>query len=107
MGYVDDLRWKKDRDLDNLIPEQRRAIIIDVVWQCGLVEVQELSDLTGTSVSTVHRDLAELEQRGSVKRNHGGAMLDLSLRTAFKPEYEFASQMFQPEKEAIGRAAIA
>ena len=78
-----------------------------MVWQCGLVGFQELSGLTGSSVSTVHRDLAELEQRGPVKRTHGGAMLDLSLRTTFEPEYEFASQISQPEKEAIGRAAIA
>ena len=104
---MDDLRLKKDRDLDNFIPEQQRAIIFDVVRQRGLVGIQELSDLTGTSVSTVRRDLAELEQRGSVKRIHGGAMLNLSLRTTFEPEYKFASQMSQPEKEARGRAAIA
>jgi DeoR/GlpR family transcriptional regulator of sugar metabolism len=50
---MDDLRWTKDRDLDNLISEQRRAIIFDVVRQRRLAGVQELSDLTGTSVSTV------------------------------------------------------
>jgi DeoR/GlpR family transcriptional regulator of sugar metabolism len=95
---VDDLRWKKDRDFDNLISEQRRAIIFDVVWQRGLAGVQELSDLTGTSVSTARRYLAELEQRGPVKRTHRRAMLNLSLRTTFKPEHEFAYKTSQPEK---------
>lgn len=61
--------------------------------------------MMGASVSTIRRDLDELARRGSVARTHGGAILTLSHRTTFEPEYKYASPMFKKEKTAIGRAA--
>ncbi len=91
---------------ENLIPEQRRTVIFNLIQRAGSVSVQELADLLGASVSTIRRDLDVMAQRGSVARTHGGAILTLSQRTTFEPEYKYASPMFSKEKAAIGRAAV-
>ncbi len=90
---------------ENLIPEQRRTLIFNLIQRSGSVSVQELADLIGASVSTIRRDLDVLASRGSVARTHGGAILTLSQRTTFEPDYKYASPMFKEEKSAIGKAA--
>ena len=92
--------------MNQLIPEQRRTFIYDLIHRRGSVSVQELTDLSGASISTVRRDLDELARRGVIERTHGGAILTLAHRTTFEPEYKVASQMFADEKALIGRASV-
>lgn len=88
-----------------LIPEQRKSRILEIIYKQGTGGVREIAGLIGASISTVRRDLAELEERGDIKRIRGGAMLTLNVRTTFEPDYQYASQVAVEEKEAIGRAA--
>ncbi|MFX3623562.1 MAG: DeoR/GlpR family DNA-binding transcription regulator [Ectobacillus sp.] len=55
-----------------LTPERHR-IILDLVKEKGVVKLQELVDATGTSESTIRRDLVQLEEQNRIKRVHGGA----------------------------------
>ena len=88
-----------------LIPEQRKSRILEIIHKQGTGGVREIAGLVGASISTVRRDLAELEERGTIKRIRGGAMLTLNVRTTFEPDYQYASQVAVDQKEAIGRAA--
>jgi DeoR family transcriptional regulator, fructose operon transcriptional repressor len=55
-----------------LTPERQR-LILQKVKEKSVVKIQELVELTGTSESTIRRDLTQLEQEKYLKRVHGGA----------------------------------
>ena len=57
-----------------LIPADRQARICRRLQEQGTVRVAQLSDLLGVSEITIRRDLDALEQRGLLKRAHGGAI---------------------------------
>lgn len=86
-----------------MLTTERHQLIIDEINQWETVTLQELINLTHSSTSTIRRDLSQLEQRGLLKRVHGGAtqiakrheernMTDKELR-------------FQDEKQEIARLA--
>lgn len=72
--------------------------------QREFASLDELSELVDASASTIRRDLATLEARGSIKRIHGGARLPLR-----SDEFGFATRETHQfsEKEAIGKACAA
>ncbi|HID03253.1 MAG TPA: DeoR family transcriptional regulator [Desulfobacterales bacterium] len=76
---------------DNIIPEQRRAVILKHVQRQGSISVPEVARLLSASVSTVRRDLDELWFDCTDPR---GAMLAISQQTTFELDYHFASQVF-------------
>jgi DeoR family transcriptional regulator of aga operon len=91
--------------LPDIIPAQRRSLVLEFLLRRGAASIQELSNAVGTSASTVRRDLEQLELEGQVRRTHGGAVLaDLSHST-FEPDAAIAAQVLRAEKSAIGRAA--
>ena len=53
---------------------QRRKDTLELIAQKGFVSLAELSQSLGVSDSTVRRDLEALEQGGSIRRTHGGAV---------------------------------
>lgn len=53
--------------------DERQQALLDRVLSTGSASVAELVALVGASEATVRRDLAELDQRGAVRRVHGGA----------------------------------
>lgn len=55
-----------------LTPERQR-LILQLVKEKNVVKIHELVELTGTSESTIRRDLSQLEQDKQLKRVHGGA----------------------------------
>ncbi|MDQ0243449.1 DeoR family fructose operon transcriptional repressor [Bacillus fengqiuensis] len=55
-----------------LTPERHR-LILDLLKQQEIVKIQELTDITNSSESTIRRDLIQLEQSKFLKRVHGGA----------------------------------
>lgn len=71
----------------------------------GSVTVAEIEDHLGVSPMTARRDLAELERRGVVRRNHGGAVLPplAAHEDSFASRLEVATQA----KEALGAAGAA
>ncbi len=62
--------------------DQRAKQILQAVLRHGTTSVDQLVEITGASAASVRRDLARLEERGLVRRTHGGA------RLAGQPQYE-------------------
>lgn len=63
----------EDARLRRLSPEGRQARITDLVLTSGSVSAQELAELFGVSVMTVHRDLDELQRQGVLRKSRGMA----------------------------------
>lgn len=83
--------------------EERRSHVLELVRQRGFVSLDDLTRLLGKSSSTVRRDLDYWDQKGKLKRTHGGAVFvgDGAVLPAF--DERTASQI--EEKKAIARSA--
>ena len=75
--------------------------ILNIVNDKGSVSIQELSEKTYASCSTVRRDLERLEQQGLLRRRHGGAESILALR----PPQIVRRQHNQAQKKMIAEKA--
>lgn len=90
--------------------EQRAQLILETLLHAGSVSVEELMARFQVSAATVRRDLMELEQRGRLRRTHGGAMpVEPLLYEPFRHDSSFHEQIerFTQEKRRIGLAAAA
>jgi len=79
--------------------EARRNELLQLVSARGFIRVTDASDELGVSEVTIRADLTQLEQRGSVVRVHGGAMLPGAIR---EPSLENAREQQSIAKRAIG-----
>jgi DeoR family fructose operon transcriptional repressor len=87
-----------------LTPERQERILA-LVNEKGFVKLQELVEETGSSESTIRRDLVHLEKMHYIKRVHGGAA---SLQTkGIEPSMHEKSAKNLQEKKAIASAAAA
>lgn len=64
----------KNTEVSEMIAEERRNRIFEILDEKGYVEVAELANFLDFSEETVRRDLKELEAAGKLQRTHGGAM---------------------------------
>jgi DeoR family fructose operon transcriptional repressor len=55
--------------------EERQQIILDLLRESGKVSVEALTEEFSVSAPTIRADLAALEQRGQLRRTHGGAIV--------------------------------
>jgi DeoR family ulaG and ulaABCDEF operon transcriptional repressor len=89
---------------------ERETIILDAMKRTGFVSYRELEALLDTSPATIRRDLARLDEQGSITRVHGGAKLRQSsnaeqpARLAGIPFSESIVQNIE-SKRAIGKVA--
>jgi DeoR family fructose operon transcriptional repressor len=83
-------------------PEARQKQIEDYLQKAEFASLEELAQQVGASTSTVRRDIAMLETKGTLRRTHGGARL----ANPHSDEFAFSSRDTHqfPEKEAIGKA---
>lgn len=81
----------------------RSEEILQLVNSRGSISIQELSEKTYASRSTIRRDLEKLERQGLLRRHHGGAESVLSLR----PPQIIRRQRNQGEKNAVASKAAA
>ncbi|MEV6162732.1 DeoR/GlpR family DNA-binding transcription regulator [Streptomyces sp. NPDC052052] len=88
----------------NLLAEQRRALILDEVRRRGGVRVNELTRKLGVSDMTVRRDLDALARQGVIEKVHGGAVPVVEAST-HEPGFEIKSALELTAKEDIARAA--
>ncbi|MER8015049.1 DeoR/GlpR family DNA-binding transcription regulator [Streptomyces griseoluteus] len=88
----------------NLLAEQRRALIVDEVRRRGGVRVNELTRQLGVSDMTVRRDLDALARQGVLEKVHGGAVPVVEAST-HEPGFEAKSGLEPTAKEEIARAA--
>ncbi|MGK5630084.1 DeoR/GlpR family DNA-binding transcription regulator [Streptomyces sp. URMC 123] len=93
-------------DHQNLLAEQRRALILDEVRRRGGVRVNELTRKLKVSDMTVRRDLDTLARQGVVEKVHGGAVPVVEA-SAYEPGFEAKSSLERGAKEDIARAAAA
>lgn len=88
--------------------ELRGEKILRILQQSGNVSVEELCTLLKVSIATVRRDLQDLEDRGLLRRTHGGAItVEPLLYEAFRHDSSFRDQMDKhaDEKRRIALAA--
>lgn len=90
----------------NLLAEQRRALILDEVRKRGGVRVNELTRRLNVSDMTVRRDLDALARQGVIEKVHGGAVPVVGTST-HEPGFEAKSALEPSAKEDIARAAAA
>lgn len=93
-------------DHQNLLAEQRRALILDEVRRRGGVRVNELTRRLNVSDMTVRRDLDVLARQGMVAKVHGGAVPVVEAST-HEPGFEAKSALELDAKEEIARVAAA
>lgn len=81
--------------------KSRSEEILQLVNSRGSISIQELSEKTYASRSTIRRDLEKLERQGLLRRHHGGAESVLSLR----PPQIIRRGWNQAEKNAVASKA--
>ena len=54
---------------------KREKKIVEIVHQHGDIKIKELSDLLGTSTSSIRRDLIALNNNRFINRKHGSVSL--------------------------------
>jgi DeoR/GlpR family transcriptional regulator of sugar metabolism len=84
--------------------QQRQQKIIDHVLAKGDASAAELSELTGVSLMTVHRDIAELADRGILRKYHGGVSAQPS--TVFESSSDFRLHAHTAAKSALAKEAM-
>jgi DeoR family transcriptional regulator of aga operon len=88
--------------------ERRAQLILQQLLRAGEISVDNLAKRLKVSPATIRRDLAELEQRGLLRRSHGGAVpIQPLLYEPFKHISYFHEQERQQsaEKRRIGLVA--
>lgn len=60
---------------DKVFVEERRDQILSIIQRKNRISVAELSKEFNIGEVTIRRDLTELEERGLIRRTHGGAIL--------------------------------
>lgn len=90
--------------MDIIIPAERHERIKSELEKDGFVSVNELADRLGISISTVRRDLIDLERQGVVIRTRGGAGL-AGHELALEPGRSSRAVQHISEKQKIGRKA--
>lgn len=88
----------------------RFKTILTAVQKTGRVSVDILSEQLEVSVVTIRRDLDALEQKGLLRRTHGGAVsIEPLFYEPFRRDQSFMAQLERAaeEKRRIGRAAAA
>lgn len=89
-----------------MLTEERYTIILDRVKQNNSVTLTELCELLGASESTIRRDLTVLDEKGMLKKVHGGAIsADDRPLNLVERDVEAKSKLFTEEKTAIARYA--
>lgn len=86
----------------------RTEVILNELRHAGSATVEALSEKLDVSFTTIRRDLQELEERGLLRRTHGGAVpIEPLFYEAFRHDRSFQDQVesFADEKRRIGFAA--
>lgn len=84
---------------------ERQALILDRLRANGSVTAAGLAEEFGLSTETIRRDLITLEQAGSLRRVHGGAVL--GSQRGFVPDVRQRGSLMTAEKKAIADLAAA
>lgn len=90
--------------MPRVIGAQRRARVVELVNSRGIMSVEELARLLGTSLMTIRRDLTLLDEQGLLRRTHGGAV---ALAAPRDVPFRRRERLELQAKAGIGRSAAA
>lgn len=95
---------EKSSKESKLLAQERRQRIFKDIETSGVASVRDLAQRFDVSMITVMRDLQELEQRGLIRRVHGGA---ISVRGAsYEPPFSARESQLSTEKQRIAAKAV-
>lgn len=86
-----------------MLSEERKKKILEMVESNGIVTINELTDMFSVSVYTIRRDLSDLQQKGLIRKTHGGAIK--VEKVMWLPTVEEGAQEVSREKDSIARKA--
>jgi DeoR/GlpR family transcriptional regulator of sugar metabolism len=92
-----------DFERSGMLSLQRQNKIIDLLSEHTFYGLNQLAEDLGVSISTARRDLDELEQKGMVKRTHGGVIFTGDKNRL--PVFIDRQSVMAAEKAAIGKLA--
>ncbi|MFD0490024.1 DeoR/GlpR family DNA-binding transcription regulator [Saccharopolyspora spinosporotrichia] len=102
---LEQARWPHVVRTEEAVPRLlRQQKIVDHVVSNGFASAAELSNLTGVSLMTVHRDLDDLVTRGLLRKFHGGVSAQPS--TVFESSSDFRLHTHTREKEALAAEGL-
>jgi DeoR family fructose operon transcriptional repressor len=94
----------EDRKEEGIFAEERKQLIVELVNKNHKTTVAKLCSAFSVSPATIRNDLRELEDRGCLKRTHGGA---ISNRKAnYEPDSYQKEVEYIKEKKMIARLAV-
>lgn len=85
--------------------EERQIRIMNELSEQRTMQVADLASILGVSLATVRRDLSAMEEKGLIKRTHGGAMI--AEETDANLSYAVRSAHHAKLKAPIARCAAA
>lgn len=90
--------------MQKMFAPERRNIILNKLIEQKRVTIKELSNLINVSEATLRTDLTKMEEKGLLKRTHGGAILEeqLDIDTSFS----IREQKNRVEKSTIAKEAL-
>jgi DeoR/GlpR family transcriptional regulator of sugar metabolism len=86
-----------------IFADERQDRIAELVATNGKVHISQLVEVFGVSEATLRKDLNLLEQRGLLKRTHGGAV---SVRPPVEQEVATRTALHAGAKAAIAKACV-
>ena len=86
-----------------MLPVVRHDAIVDAVNAASTISTDELVRMLGVSAETVRRDLALLEERGAIRRVHGGAATVAP--RGEEPSFTERAGIHRPAKSEMARLA--
>ena len=90
-----------------MISAKRRALILEYLQREGAGSITRLSEMFGSSSSTIRRDLDALIESGYILRSYGGAVLKEKQQTTFEPKRNIVLHVAHEAKIKIGARAAA
>lgn len=88
-----------------MLPAQRRRSIMELLESSGASTITDLSQRFKVSEMTIRRDLQLLDDEGSLRRTHGGAMIPTSSAPMVEPRYAAKQKLHAREKALIAEYA--
>jgi DeoR family fructose operon transcriptional repressor len=88
-----------------VLPVERHEAIVEAVSASQAISTDELVRRLGVSAETVRRDLALLEEKGVLRRVHGGAA-PVESRRVIEPSYIERSMIRHEAKAQLARVAV-
>ncbi len=91
-------------ELNTGLAVERQKKIREILKQSGFISVEKLCNELSVSPATIRRDLAELDEKGMVRRVHGGAM---AVDTNFdEPGFDDKTAKAAKQKQKIAELAL-